>query len=114
MANTSNIRRLVHEIMDNLKSLELYCDAEKESADVKIFNAQIESAVLESVRIHPELLEQTYDVQHLHDRLKALTVSIQIKRNNIERADELATAALLKCREIQRAIEPPLQADDEL
>jgi hypothetical protein len=114
MTNISNIRRLVHDISENLKLLDLYCDAEIATGDVKMFNSQIENALLEVNRVHPELLEQSMDVQHLHDRLKALTVSIQIKRNNIERADELASAALIKCREIQRAIEPPLQADDEL
>ena len=114
MTNTSNIRRLVNDITENLKLLDLYCDAEIATGDVKMFNSQIENALLESHRIHPELLEETWQIQHLHDRLKALTVSIQIKRNNIDRADELATAALIKCREIQSAIEPPLQADDEL
>lgn len=114
MINTTNISRLMMEINDNLKSLELYCDAEREVKDVEIIDSQIKFAVLESVRVHPQFLQQTYDVLHLHDRLKAITVSIQIKRNNVERADELAIAALTKCREIQRAIEPPLQADDEL
>jgi phenylacetate-coenzyme A ligase PaaK-like adenylate-forming protein len=114
MNNISNIRRLIHDITENLKLLDLFCDAEIATGDVKMFNSQIETALLEAHRVNPELLEESWQIQHLHDRLKALTVSIQIKRNNIERADELAGAALIKCREIQGAIEPPLQADDEL
>ena len=93
------------ETIDHLEFTELYSSDAFIKNDFNSLKNNCDSALAEAHRINPETLEETYQVQILHDRIKAMTHNCQIFRLYIDRLDHHAKEALNKIKTISVSIE---------
>ena len=115
--NITYLNRLLNEIKDHIEACDLYSNPPLTLIDdYNALNNNIKSALLESHRVNAETLEETYQVQVLYERIKAITFMCQIFRLHIDRIDHHAQQALSTIKTLSVAIESsePTNEDADL
>jgi len=105
MTNRDLIRRHLAEIKTQLDSLDYICQTEIIGEDARHLDADIKGATRQALWIEADKLEEAYQLKPLYDRLKAISCTLRILRNNIDLSDKAIETALESCRVISAETE---------
>jgi hypothetical protein len=105
MTNRDLIRRHLAEIKAQLDSLDYTCQTEIIGEDARHLEADIKGATRQALWIEADKLEESYQLKPLYDRLKAISCTLRILRNNIDLSDKAIETALESCRIISAETE---------
>ena len=87
MISPDSYRKHINTVLDALGDIDLILDQEILGDDCRHIAEGVKSASREAVRIQPEEVEELWQVKLLHDRVKAVQVSLRILRGSVDRAE---------------------------
>ena len=110
MTNHDHIRHLLIQIGDNLNALRNRCQDAAAEGSFDEANKAVAWAQRELDAIHPEALEEAYDLKALYDRIHLIVVNLRCLRVQLEKCEEAAEAAIEAAKRITNALE---DSDDD-
>ena len=110
MTNHDHIRHLLIQIGDNLNALRNRCQDAADEGSFAEANKAVAWAQRELDAIHPEALEEAYDLKALYDRVHLIVVQLRCLRVQLEKCEEAAEAAIEAAKRITNALE---DSDDD-
>lgn len=110
MTNHDHIRHLLIQIGDNLNALRNRCQDAADEGSFAEANKAVAWAQRELDAIHPEALEEAYDLKALYDRVHLIVVNLRCLRVQLEKCEEAAEAAIEAAKRITNALE---DSDDD-
>jgi len=110
MTNHDHIRHLLIQIGDNLNALRNRCQDAADEGSFAEANKAVAWAQRELDAIHPEALEEAYDLKALYDRIHLIVVNLRCLRVQLEKCEEAAEAAIEAAKRITNALE---DSDDD-
>ena len=112
MTNREHIRKLLEDIRGRLLDLEYYCETEIVGEDTRHLASDIKGAQRQQVNLDADKLQEAWEIKPLYDRLKSISCSLRILRNNLDLSDRAVNEAIDALQAIGSEIEE--QTDDEL
>lgn len=114
MTNREHIRRLLANIEANLLDLEYYCETEIVGEDTRHLETDIKAAKRQHVSLNADKLQEAWEIKPLYDRLKAISCSLRILRNNLDLSEKAVDSAIESLQSIGNEIEEQESDDDQL
>lgn len=87
MPNPEAIRKHLNTVLDALGDIDLILDQEILGDDCRHVTEGVKSASREAIRVQPNEVEELWQIKLLHDRVKAIQVSLRILRGSVDRAE---------------------------
>lgn len=109
MPSPDSIRKHLHTVLDALGDIDCILDQEILGDDCRHISEGVKSASREAIRVQPEEVEELWQIKLLHDRVKAIQVSLRILRGSVDRAE----LALERAQEALGSIASQVEDSDD-
>lgn len=112
MSNTTN-RDYVERLLEEVRGAVVSVNTDRQIEDSQTLSDIVSAASQEARTLDADLLEETFDVKGLHDRLHTAVVHLRVMRHGLDRIEDALERAIDTARRLSHAVEPEAHDEDD-